>query len=413
MMMRKVCVCVCIVLLFYSIVGGQDDEIGSEKDRSGLGTEDTTKFELELKKDSDKPVFVLVPETGAGIGNQIQHLWNLLALASIIKVDIVIPPIGWLRNVHRSHKITDSAQSYYDLDRLAEFVNVRHFESTCKCFDAGIYAKSARSEEESGQRITHRPPYEPHLWENSTKVYVDDRVKSGVDALSTWRNVMHDVRNKPSRCSNENRCVVLGYNTHLDLSKSYPALPEFGKRRREIMKALLPSTFLRSLVGGYLPGGVSSLNTTLVVHLRYFAGEYRTGNTLCFNGKYVCIGRGSLKDNSLKKIDIEEFGERILSFAKSINCTQVFPIMPPFCDVDVQKAVCNVLGVDYASIISQRSISAVSAVIIERTLATVAKAFTAETVGTTFSTTINVQRKSLGLPLVYPLEDILLNQTTK
>jgi len=239
---------------------------------------------------------------------------------------------------------------------------------------------------------------EPSLFETTENVFVDENISEVRD----WQDVFWKAARKPSRCGNDDRCVYLNYDAFL-------RLPRMPKQRcvadAELLmrRKLLPSKLLRNLVESYMPDG-STPENTLVVHLRYHAGEYGVHPEYCQTGKFVCIGRFQLF-----RVPIDEFSRRVLAYAHARNCTHVFPIMPHFIEEPTQRAICEGLGFEFDNLISRRKLNPHNTLLIERALAATSKEFLAEIESTSFTLTIEEQRLGLNLSMVFSVDKLMGN----
>uniref|UniRef100_A0A6T6MKS4 O-fucosyltransferase family protein n=1 Tax=Timspurckia oligopyrenoides TaxID=708627 RepID=A0A6T6MKS4_9RHOD len=353
------------------------------------------------------PRVILVPELSsyAGYGNQIQFLYQYIAIAMCMDFDMVIPPIGFIKHKKTQGGLTAEAQSYYDLDRLSKSVSVRHFESACRqCVEFQVLPYTAKTRRYSGRNLTQPlsdTRYDTNVFGNLSVEYIGN--ESGMHLWTDFYSNL--IVNRQSQCGNRDRCVFFSHNT-VKFPDIYNDIHKCAESAYAIAKqAVLPSQLLFQLAHGLLPPKFL-MNSTMVIHLRYFAGEYGIDKEQCLSGKNICFGR-----NSQTVIEMRAFNETVYQYAESLNCTRVFPILPHFAGENVKKNLAKTLGLKYEDLISSKGLNADVELLVERALAIEARELLAETSGTSFTLTVDFQRNALEKPMARSLES-LFNRVT-
>mmetsp|Transcript_926 Transcript_926/g.1724 ORF Transcript_926/g.1724 Transcript_926/m.1724 type:complete len:325 (-) Transcript_926:624-1598(-) len=321
-------------------------------------------------------------------------------------MELVIPPVGYIKGLYHGRQVTDTPQVYYDLDLLANSpapVRIRHFASSCQCFDAVILPESARSLDPKEVENKYRYVYPSKYYQNTSQQYMNDRPN-----VSIWNLTLDSIQHSPSACNHlQTRCVFLPFNA-LQKFKMRTQFDSCVSRVSGTMQAALqPSAFLMDLAMGFLPAGFKP-ESTLLVHLRYFAGEYGRDPVNCQSGEYICLGRGHIPS----KVPVQHFVETIRAFANESQCDSIFTILPHFASDKVHESLCNELGFNSSMLVSHRGLPPPTVLLIERAIAIGVKEFISETYGTSFSHTINIQRRARGKSQVHSIERLLWNQNS-
>mmetsp|Transcript_13885 Transcript_13885/g.37249 ORF Transcript_13885/g.37249 Transcript_13885/m.37249 type:complete len:401 (-) Transcript_13885:37-1239(-) len=341
--------------------------------------------------------FVLVPEThtASGYGNQLQGLWNAVQISACLGARFVVPPVSYIKaeKRYRSLQLSGDPSTYYDLDSMQKFTKVGLFATECNCFDFVVHPASAQKE----KLTDFKSKYEKKLFAKAQHVYVGKGAR-------TWEEFQATDLSSPqwsSSCANPRPCV------HLQASKRDGELHVSCKSAttEKIKAAVMPSQLLVRTAVSLLPSK-TLLSQTLVVHVRDVAGEYNHFPSICATGENVCIGR-----RNFSSIPARRFIDTIQTVAKKEGCVYILPIFPKFSSDALRARLAEGFHASLDSLIMSRTDDAEFTLMVERTLAIYAKVFVSETQRTSFSSTLNIQRKALGRKPLVPMEPLFPDST--